>query len=303
MADDDEVRRNDEVAAVRAIFDEDVVSAERDKVSLRLQPPSGREGEPLVVRYAMPGKYPSTERPRVQLAHVLSDGYGKDFEVPPERLDEIRRELDGIADAMPGLELLTEWTTALQTTLAPLVWAEEAAGEAEPEGQGEQEDAMRETRQLDTPSDRRPSPGPAAHGVLKELGVVHGEPLESKRSVFQAHVCRIDGPDAYRTFMSALLENRKIASCTHNITAHRYTLPSGTQGGDCDDDGESAAGGRLLHLLEVMDARDVAVCVSRWFGGTLLGPDRFKLINNAARILLESEGFRGANTSANGRRR
>ena len=77
------------------------------------QPPSGREGEPLVVRYAMPGKYPSTERSRVQLAHVLSDGYGKDFEVPPERLDEIRRELDGIADAMPGLELLTEWTTAL----------------------------------------------------------------------------------------------------------------------------------------------------------------------------------------------
>lgn len=34
----------------------------------------------------------------------------------------------------------------------------------------------------------------------------------------------------------------------------------------------------------------VAVIVSRWFGGTLLGPDRFKFICNSARqLLLETE--------------
>ena len=33
---------------------------------------------------------------------------------------------------------------------------------------------------------------------------------------------------------------------------------------DCDDDGESAAGGRLLHLLQVAGAEDVVVVVSRW---------------------------------------
>lgn len=32
---------------------------------------------------------------------------------------------------------------------------------------------------------------------------------------------------------------------------------------DCDDDGEDAAGGRLLHLLQAADARDVVVVVSR----------------------------------------
>ena len=36
---------------------------------------------------------------------------------------------------------------------------------------------------------------------------------------------------------------------------------------------------------------NVAVVVSRWFGGTLLGPIRFKIINNTARQLLESEGY------------
>lgn len=60
---------------------------------------------------------------------------------------------------------------------------------------------------------------------------------------------------------------------------------------DCDDDGETAAGGRLAHLLEILELEDVLVVVSRWYGGTLLGPDRFKLINQAARDALEKAGF------------
>jgi len=60
---------------------------------------------------------------------------------------------------------------------------------------------------------------------------------------------------------------------------------------DCDDDGEAAAGGRLLHLLQIVDARNVVVVVSRWFGGTLLGPSRFTHINNAARNLLDECGY------------
>lgn len=60
---------------------------------------------------------------------------------------------------------------------------------------------------------------------------------------------------------------------------------------DCDDDGETAAGGRLAHLLEILEMENVLVVVSRWYGGTLLGPDRFKLINQAARDALEKAGF------------
>ena len=64
---------------------------------------------------------------------------------------------------------------------------------------------------------------------------------------------------------------------------------SGAQ--DFDDDGESAAGGRLLHLLQVVGAQDVVVVVSRWYGGILLGPARFTHINNAARKLLDQCGY------------
>jgi putative IMPACT (imprinted ancient) family translation regulator len=60
---------------------------------------------------------------------------------------------------------------------------------------------------------------------------------------------------------------------------------------DYDDDGESQAGARLKHLLEILELDNVLVVVSRWYGGTLLGADRFKHINQAARDALELGGF------------
>ena len=59
---------------------------------------------------------------------------------------------------------------------------------------------------------------------------------------------------------------------------------------DCDDDGETHAGSRMLHLLEILNCQNVLVVVTRWYGGTHLGPDRFKHINNAARNVLEQSG-------------
>ena len=60
---------------------------------------------------------------------------------------------------------------------------------------------------------------------------------------------------------------------------------------DYDDDGETQAGARLKHLLEILELDNVLVVVTRWFGGTLLGSDRFKHIKQAARDALEVGGF------------
>lgn len=51
---------------------------------------------------------------------------------------------------------------------------------------------------------------------------------------------------------AALLRNSKIARATHNILAYRFETQEGKgMVQDFDDDGETAAGGRLLHLLQV----------------------------------------------------
>ncbi|TRY91914.1 hypothetical protein DNTS_029632 [Danionella cerebrum] len=43
--------------------------------------------------------------------------------------------------------------------------------------------------------------------------------------------------------------------------------------------------------LQILDVSNVLVVVSRWYGGILLGPDRFKHINNCARNILLQEGY------------
>jgi putative IMPACT (imprinted ancient) family translation regulator len=43
--------------------------------------------------------------------------------------------------------------------------------------------------------------------------------------------------------------------------------------------------------VRLADVQGAVVVVSRWFGGILLGPARFGLINNTARQLLEQTGY------------
>jgi len=90
-------------------------------------------------------------------------------------------------------------------------------------------------------------------------------------------------------------------AATHNIMAFRFVDPAtGRRHADNDDDGEDAAGGRLAHLLELMCADNCIVVVSRWFGGVLLGPSRFKHINDAARLLIEAQPWYGGRGSGSG---
>uniref|UniRef100_A0A3Q3JQF8 RWD domain-containing protein n=1 Tax=Monopterus albus TaxID=43700 RepID=A0A3Q3JQF8_MONAL len=122
--------------------------------------------------------------------------------------------------------------------------------------------------------------------------IKHGNTITDRRSTFQPHLAPVVTPRQVKMVLEKLYENKKIASATHNIYAYRiYCEDKHSFLQDCEDDGETAAGGRLLHLLQILDVRNVMVVVSRWYGGILLGPDRFKHINNCARSILVEEGY------------
>ncbi|KFH46658.1 Protein IMPACT-like protein [Hapsidospora chrysogenum ATCC 11550] len=112
-------------------------------------------------------------------------------------------------------------------------------------------------------------------------------PIVDNKSTFVAHVARVTSPAQARLYVAQLLaSDRRIRDATHNMTAWRIRGGSGGAAvsyQDCDDDGEAAAGGRLLHLMQLMDIWDAMVVVTRWYGGVKLGPRRFAVINAAAR--------------------
>ncbi|XP_018573400.1 protein IMPACT-like [Anoplophora glabripennis] len=123
------------------------------------------------------------------------------------------------------------------------------------------------------------------------MNVTHGLTIVDRKSVFQGHACAVKDEKNVKEFMNYLLENKKIAQATHNISAYRISLPNSVIVQDCNDDGEAHASGRILHLLQILKLTNVMVVVSRWYGGIHLGPDRFKHINNAARQVLLQGGF------------
>ena len=122
--------------------------------------------------------------------------------------------------------------------------------------------------------------------------------VTKKKSTFAARACTVTSPAHAQACITRLLENDKhTARATHTISAYRVRTPSAAKMigevlyEDCDDDGEIAAGRRLLHLLQVMNVWNVLVIVIRWYGGVKLGPDRFNIINDVAREAVVKGGW------------
>nr|XP_034339051.1 protein IMPACT-B isoform X2 [Crassostrea gigas] len=121
----------------------------------------------------------------------------------------------------------------------------------------------------------------------------HGKSFVDRKSVFQGHIASISHTKQVKLVLDSLCQSKKIAAATHNIYAYRISSKDKQdvfyQG--CEDDGETQAGSRMLHLMQIVDACNVIVVVTRWYGGVHLGPDRFKHINNCARQLLDEHGY------------
>ncbi|WP_298296895.1 YigZ family protein [uncultured Litoreibacter sp.] len=84
-------------------------------------------------------------------------------------------------------------------------------------------------------------------------------------------------------FVKSLCRNKKFSKATHNTWA--VILPDGTP--VKNDDGESGAGMVILRMLEREEIRGEIVVVTRWFGGTKLGGDRFRRVQDCVRHYVE----------------
>ncbi|WP_114284602.1 YigZ family protein [Candidatus Halocynthiibacter alkanivorans] len=87
------------------------------------------------------------------------------------------------------------------------------------------------------------------------------------------------GTDA---FLKTLKRKKKYAKATHNTWA---AILGGVP--VKSDDGESGAGALILRMLEREDLQDHIIVVTRWYGGTHLGGDRFRHVQTCVRAYLD----------------
>uniref|UniRef100_A0A914YFH9 RWD domain-containing protein n=1 Tax=Panagrolaimus superbus TaxID=310955 RepID=A0A914YFH9_9BILA len=124
--------------------------------------------------------------------------------------------------------------------------------------------------------------------------------LTDRKSIFQAHVARINSKEEAMAVLETLMSNSKIARATHRIYAYRTYVTKNDKKlplNDCADDGETGAGIKLQHLLQIMKIDNVMLVVTRWYGGIHLGADRFKHIQNKARQAIKESGIEKEQTT------
>lgn len=143
-------------------------------------------------------------------------------------------------------------------------------------------------------------------------GIPFHPPKSGPAELLQAFVAKVTSMEQVEwTLANLLMENKKVAKASHNMMAYRFFQrtadATGEEEGDSkdnntkrqqlllvsdhDDDGEKGSGAKLASLLELTDARNVIVIVSRWYGGIHLGSARFKWIASVGRDALDEFGF------------
>jgi hypothetical protein len=283
----DQECQEEELLALQSIYDDGSLAVQGHEAITAFIP--NRSAAPrLELRVALPSDYPAAAPPVFELFAPT---------LPAADAEELAAAL--VAMFIPGEVVLFTWLEFLREeweqrapppppppppaddpTAAAAALARASLGDltARPKAQGRSEaDA-------------------AARAAMAQVAatIVSGEPLTEKKSTFQAHLAPAHSAADVQAVLDCLLSNPKIRGASHPcMMAYRIARPdaAGSLLQDCDDDGESAAGGRLLHLLQLVGATDVVVVVSRWFGGVHLGPARFALITNAARQLLAQGGY------------
>ncbi|EDO18777.1 hypothetical protein Kpol_1028p52 [Vanderwaltozyma polyspora DSM 70294] len=122
-------------------------------------------------------------------------------------------------------------------------------------------------------------------------GWVASEPITDRKSTFMGFCIHVNSEEEAFAKLEQLKTDPKIRKSHHVMSAWRVKQDA-IAFQDSDDDGETAAGSRMLHLVTIMDVWNVMVVVVRWFGGIHLGPDRFKHINSTAREAVLKAGFK-----------
>lgn len=123
--------------------------------------------------------------------------------------------------------------------------------------------------------------------------VVYGQgtgEYEEKKSRFIASVSPVSGEQEALAFIDCI--RKKYYDARHNCMA--FVIGRNKELTRCSDDGEpgGTAGKPILEVLLGADVTNVAVVVTRYFGGTLLGTGGLvRAYTNAAKRGLEDAGF------------
>ncbi|XP_049881094.1 protein IMPACT-B-like [Pectinophora gossypiella] len=258
---DNLVKQAEEVEALSSIYGSDWTTESEASRSYSIRVEDNKRE--CILYVTMPEGYPGESPPKYELSAPWMER--KDKEKLHQALDEVY--LENI-----GETVIFQWVEKIR-------------------------EIMQNIKSVETQKKKEKAPIDTLDLTELEIScpdITHGEVIQDRKSSFQGHAAEVHSMSDVNAVLAKLKQNKKILNATHNMYAYR--IERKTERGvsvlqDCDDDGEAHAGGRMLHLLQILDQKNTLVVVSRWYGGIQLGPDRFRHINNATRQVIQQAGL------------
>lgn len=226
-----------EVEAIEAIFDGCVEKLAPGIVSIQV--PNHPD---FAAQLAFPTNYPDEMPSLIQVVTRNAMKY-PDNEYLFERIQELLEKVF-VPSEVIMFELIGEVVTFLDA------YEEERQQAASAQKNEAPQDTLQEKPKANlTVADPAGNVSTKDHDFTKDW--VQSEPIVDRALTFLAFAREVHSTAEAWECISLLTSDRKIAKAAHNMVAMRIFGENGVSYQDCDDDGETAAGLRMLHLLTV----------------------------------------------------
>lgn len=114
--------------------------------------------------------------------------------------------------------------------------------------------------------------------------------LTSRASTFIAHAATVSNASLRPSLMKQLMAERPdLETASHNAWAIRTSFGNSPLVQQASfDDGESGCGKFMLEVMKEASVTNTLVVLTRWYGGVMLGPDRWRLMRECVNDALAS---------------
>ncbi|KAH0601519.1 hypothetical protein MHUMG1_00395 [Metarhizium humberi] len=143
-----------------------------------------------------------------------------------------------------------------------------------------------------TGSTEGPSKPESSSSSGEQKAWVASQKLTSRASTFVAHAASLSSPSLRTGLMNGLMTDKpELETATHNAWALRTSYGNSPLVQEASfDDGESGCGKFMLQTMREADVTNTLVVLTRWYGGIMLGPDRWRLMRECINDALSSRG-------------
>ena len=107
--------------------------------------------------------------------------------------------------------------------------------------------------------------------------------LSDRGSKYAVSAGQVTNDSDIKAFLKRLKRAKKFGRATHNTWAARLKTGQDLK----NDDGEGGAGMIILQMMAREGVTDAIIVVTRWYGGTHLGGDRFRHVKTSVQHLFD----------------